>query len=108
MAAASGAASTSSLSSAASAAVNGRRKPATASSATISYRAPDAAACFVDFGTDKLFSTPVHTRLSDGGGGVQRSVLLSGLDPLTTYHYRVLCQSDQPRGVFSTLPGGPI
>jgi hypothetical protein len=80
----------------------------TASSATISYRAPDAAACSIDFGTDKGFSTPTFTRLNDGGGATQRSVVLPGLNALTTYHYRLLCQSDQPRGVFVTLPGGPL
>ena len=79
----------------------------TASSATLTYRAPDAAACHVDFGPDKLFSTPMHSRLSDGGGAVQRSVELTGLSSLTTYHFRILCQSDQPRGVFLTQPGGP-
>jgi hypothetical protein len=79
----------------------------TAISATLSYRAPDSAACFVDYGKDKFFSTPTHTRISDGGGPVSRSVALSGLESLTTYHYRVLCQSDQPRGVFITAPGGP-
>jgi hypothetical protein len=76
--------------------------------ATISYRAPDAAACYVDYGTDKMFSTPTFTRLNDGGGLTQRAVVLPGLSALTTYHYRVLCQSDQPRGVFLTLPGGPL
>ena len=80
----------------------------TANSATIDYLAPDAATCFVDVGTDKLFSTPSHARISDGGGVVQRSVLVPGLSALTTYHFRVLCQSDQPRGVFLTQPGGPI
>ncbi|MEZ5363228.1 MAG: hypothetical protein R2748_13020 [Bryobacterales bacterium] len=81
---------------------------ANAISATISYRALDATACYVDVGTDKLFSTPTHTRLSDGGGSSQRSVVFSGLSSLTTYHYRVLCPSDQPRGVFVTPPGGPL
>ncbi|MCB1018344.1 MAG: fibronectin type III domain-containing protein [Bryobacterales bacterium] len=81
---------------------------ANAISATISYRTLDAAACFVDLGTDKLFSTPVHTRLSDGGGSAQRSVVFPGLSSLTTYHYRVLCPADQPRGVFVTPPGGPL
>ncbi len=76
-------------------------------SATLTYEAPDADACFVDFGEDKHFSTPVHARLNDGGGAVQRSVLLPNLETLTTYHFRLLCRSDQPRGVFLTLPGGP-
>ena len=81
---------------------------ATPISATITYQAPDSAACFVDYGPDKMFSTPAHTRVSDGGGSTQRSVVLPGLESLTTYHYRVLCQSDQPRGVFLTPPGGPV
>ena len=76
-------------------------------SATISYLAPDAAACYIDYGTDKMFSTPTYTRVSDGGGATQRSVMLPALETLTTYHFRVLCQSDQPRGVFFTS-GGPI
>ncbi len=88
--------------------VYGVKVAPTASSATITYRAPDAAACFLDYGTDKMFATPIHTRLNDGGGATQRSVVLPGLEALTTYHFRILCQSDQPRGVFLTAPGGPI
>lgn len=75
---------------------------------SISYRAPDSAACYVDYGVDKLFWTTDFDRISDGGGGVNRSVDLVDLNPETTYHFRVLCSADQPRGVFTTGGGVPI
>lgn len=75
---------------------------------TLTYQAPDSAACYVDFGLDKLFWTDEFDRLSDGGGAVNRQVDLIDLNGETTYHFRVLCSSDQLRGVFTTGSGVPI
>ena len=70
-------------------------------SATLSYIAPDSAACFVDYGTDPLWSA--HTRVSDNGGLVTRSISFTGLSAGTLYYYRVECASEQPQGSFVTL-----
>ena len=70
-------------------------------SATLSYIAPDSAACFVDYGTDPLWSA--HTRVSDNGGLVTRSLSFTGLSTGTLYYYRVECASEQPQGSFVTL-----
>ena len=76
--------------------------------ARITYRAPDSAACYVDYGFDKLFWAPEFDRVSDGGGPVNRQVDLPGLQGNTTYHFRLLCSADQPRGVFTTGFGPAI
>ena len=69
-------------------------------SAKLSYIAPDAKACFVDYSTDTRMLSP--TRVSDGGGAVSRTVSLTGLNTGTVYYYRVDCASEQPRGSFVT------
>lgn len=81
-------------------------EPGPVGTATFTYRAPDTAACWIDYGQDKLFPTSNFGRVSDGGGPVQRQVLLTQLLGSTTYHFRLLCPADQPRGFFVTLPGG--
>lgn len=73
----------------------------------IDYQAPDAAACHLDFGLDKLFWTTDFERINDGGGAVSRQVALVDLQPNTTYHFRLLCAADQLRGVFTT-GSGPV
>jgi hypothetical protein len=72
----------------------------TGTEATLSYLAPDGAACGVDYTTDAAFGT--LERVSDGGGARARSVKLEGLLPGTMYHYRVQCASEQPKGSFAT------
>jgi hypothetical protein len=69
-------------------------------SAALSYIAPDAAACFVDYVTDSGSSG--RTRISDGGGSILRTVSLNDLAAGTVYHYRLECGSEQPKGSFVT------
>jgi hypothetical protein len=71
-----------------------------ATSASIAYVAPDSQACFIDYGTDPLWTT--HTRLSDGGGTILRNVALTGLTSGKLYYYRLQCASEQPNGSFVT------
>jgi len=76
-----------------------------ATSVSFRYRAPDDAACQLDYSTDASFSIPdLTTRVSDGGGERDRSVTIEGLAPETGYAYRLLCAAQQPRGVFTTGP----
>ena len=70
------------------------------SSATLAYLAPDSAACTIEYGLSATWGT--GTRVSDGGGDRARNVTLSGLNPHTLYHYRVLCAVEQPAGSFQT------
>lgn len=69
-------------------------------SAAIHFLAPDSIGCPVDYGTDATFAT--YTRATNSGGSRVQSVTLSGLTAGTTYHYRVLCQVQQPTGSFAT------
>ena len=74
-------------------------------SVRISYRAPDEQVCHVDYSTDGGFAVAeLIGRVSDGGGDVDRGVLLEGLQPSTDYAFRVQCAAQQPRGVFRTDP----
>jgi hypothetical protein len=81
-------------------AVRNLRVYSTETSASLNYIAPDSAACFIDYGTDPLWTS--HTRFSDGGGPVVRNVPLNGLTSGTLYYYRLSCVSEQPKGSFVT------
>jgi hypothetical protein len=80
---------------------NVRVRAVTADSATISYLAPDGAACSVEVGMSSSWGT--GQRYSDGGGERVRDVAVMGLNASTPYHYRVLCAASQPAGAFTTL-----
>jgi hypothetical protein len=71
-----------------------------ATSAAIHFLAPDVIGCPVDYGTDATFAS--YARAANAGGARVQSVALSGLTTGTTYHYRVLCQVQQPVGSFVT------
>jgi hypothetical protein len=62
-----------------------------ATSAAISYLAPDTRACSVDISPNGVN----WTRQSDSGGVRPRSVIFTGLSISTAYQYRVLCYFDQ-------------
>ncbi|HBY62424.1 MAG TPA: hypothetical protein DEH78_21585 [Solibacterales bacterium] len=79
---------------------NVRARAVAASSAVVSYLAPDAAACTVEYGTSPVWGT--GTRIGDGGGARVRNVPVASLSPGTIYHYRVLCEVEQPSGWFRT------
>lgn len=77
----------------------------TASSATVSFVAPDSQACSVDVkaydGSDtKLING--FTRVSDNGASRARTVQINNLASKTTYMYRVNCAVEQPTGQFRT------
>ena len=72
-----------------------------ATSAVVSYYAPDTVACTVEYGTSATWGT--GTRIADGGGDRARNVTLTPLSSGTLYHYRVLCAVEQPAGSFLTL-----
>lgn len=59
---------------------------------TISYLAPDSKGCSVDISPDQGIG---WMRKADTPGERQRSVVLDGLAPNTSYQYRVLCYFDQ-------------
>ncbi|HWC01080.1 MAG TPA: hypothetical protein VG672_30450, partial [Bryobacteraceae bacterium] len=59
--------------------------------ALLSYTAPDGNACSVDTSADG----ESWTRVPDGGGGRARVVVVTGLNPGTTYQYRILCYYEQ-------------
>ena len=83
-----------------------------ASSAAVSYTAPDDRSCSVDVSPDGV----TWTRTSDSGGIRQRSIPLTGLSAATPYNYRVLCYFEQlsplfagsqiTDGTFTTLAAG--
>lgn len=79
---------------------NDRAISVTSFGASVAFTAPTSDACPVDIDTDPLFRNP--TRFSGSGGSRQQSVQLSGLAPKTAYHYRVLCNVEQPSGAFVT------
>lgn len=60
-------------------------------SVQLSYQAPDARPCTVDFSGDGT----TWARLSDTGGGVTRSIAIPGLSAGTAYQYRLMCYFDQ-------------
>ena len=80
--------------------VRNLRVEAGANSATLSYIAPDAAACFIDYVPEPGDSTEM--RISDGGGRALRTVTLSDLTSRRLYYYRLQCASEQPKGSFVT------
>ena len=84
---------------------NVRVRSVTASTAIVSYLAPDSAACTVEFSTSPEWGT--GSRTVDQSGDRVRNVQLSGLTPVTDYHYRVLCAVEQPSGIFRTLSQEP-
>ena len=59
----------------------------TATSATVSFLAPDAIGCPVDVGTDPGFAT--YTRIADAGGSRNRSVPVGPLVTKTQYFFRI-------------------
>jgi hypothetical protein len=67
-------------------------------SVSISYRAPDSAACFIDYwkGLD------IPTRVSDGGGARDRLVPITGLTSGAAYTAIVQCEVDRPVLTFNT------
>ena len=71
-----------------------------ASGATVSYTAPDEAACYVDYGLTPAWGQ--GQRVSDGGGSLARSVQLSGLTPRTLYYVKLLCAVEQLELSFQT------
>jgi hypothetical protein len=74
----------------------------TSSSANISYVAPDAAACSVDYSSSDPTVINSFNRVLDAGGNRVRNVSLTGLTTKTTYYYRVDCAVQQPSGSFRT------
>ncbi|MGH9628422.1 MAG: fibronectin type III domain-containing protein [Bryobacteraceae bacterium] len=80
-----------------------RVREITAGSATVSYLAPDAQSCTVEFSENAAWGT--GTRISDGGGNRVRNMVLNSLAPGKKYHYRILCAVEQPSGTFSTRGG---
>ena len=75
----------------------------TSSTATVSFLAPDAAGCTVDYGTANFPSgAGGWTRMANSGGQRVQNVALSGLAAATTYTYRVNCAVVQPTGTFKT------
>ena len=79
---------------------NARVREISSSDATVSYTAPDADACTVEYGPSAVWGT--GSRSSDWGGERARNVTLGGLSGGTTYYYRVLCAAEQPSGSFRT------
>ncbi|MDX2153917.1 MAG: hypothetical protein SFV54_24465 [Bryobacteraceae bacterium] len=79
---------------------NLRARSVTSGSAVVSYLAPDSAACTVEYGVSPTWG--IGSRVADGGGPRVRNVPLAPLTPGTLYHYRVLCEAEQPSGWFRT------
>ncbi len=79
---------------------NARVLEISSSGATLSYTAPDADACTVEYGPSAAWGT--GSRSSDWGGERARNVTLGGLSGGATYYYRVLCAAEQPSGSFKT------
>ncbi len=82
--------------------VNTPANEATASSAAITFRAPDAQACPIDFSATDRTLIDSYTRVKDVGGDRNRKVTLSGLRSNTAYYYRINCAARQPTGQFKT------
>ncbi len=80
---------------------NARVRSVSATTAIVSYLAPDSAACTVEYGTSATWGT--GTRVADGGGDRVRNVTLSPLSGASVYYYRLLCAVEQPSGNFKTL-----
>ncbi len=72
------------------------------SSATITYVAPDSAACSVDYSSSDPTLVTSFSRVSDNGGKGARNVTLSGLSHATAYNFRINCAVQQPTGEFRT------
>jgi hypothetical protein len=66
-----------------------------ATSASISYLAPDLRACSVDISPDGNS----WTRNTYSGTQRQQSIVFNGLSPATAYQYRVICYFDQSEGM---------
>ncbi len=71
--------------------------------ALLQYTAPDGEACTVEYVGSAAWGT--GSKVSDGGGGRQRQVVLPGLSAANRYDYRIMCASHQPVGEFWTLAG---
>lgn len=74
----------------------------TTSAATVTFVAPDAQACPVDFSSTDPTLVNSFTRVSDPGGSSVRNLPLTSLSPRTTYYYRINCAVQQPTGIFRT------
>ena len=77
-----------------------RTQAITATSATVTFFAPDTFGCSVDYGTDPSFAT--YTRVPNAGGSRTQNVVLGPLVTKTQYFYRVNCQTQRPTGLFVT------
>jgi hypothetical protein len=74
----------------------------TSTSAAVSFVAPDAAGCAVDYSSSDPSVISNFTRVPDPGGVRPRNITLSGLSSGTVYNYRVDCAVEQPVGKFRT------
>ena len=74
----------------------------TSTSATVSFVAPDAQGCPIDYSSSDSTVMSSFTRVADPGGARTRNINLSGLSLGTLYYYRVNCAVQQPTGQFRT------
>ena len=74
----------------------------TNNSATITFVAPDAQGCPVDYSSTDATVINSFTRVPDTGGNRSRNIALTGLSSGTVYYYRVNCAVEQPGGQFRT------
>lgn len=80
-----------------------------ATGAAITYRAPTEAACTYSYGLGSPTSSLDDNDASDGGGGVIRTVNLSGLTGGGNYYFRVTCPGwrvASARSMLSFITGG--
>jgi beta-glucanase (GH16 family) len=80
----------------------------TSNAATITFVAPDAVACPIDYSTTDPTLTSNLTRLTQAGVLGPNSVTLTGLSASTVYYYRVDCAVEQPTGQFRTAAPGVV
>jgi beta-glucanase (GH16 family) len=78
----------------------------TSSSAVITFVAPDALPCAVDYSTTDPTLTSNLSRVTPPGAIGPNAVTLTGLSAATVYYYRVDCQVHQPTGQFRTAATG--
>jgi hypothetical protein len=74
----------------------------TASSASVTFIAPDTQGCPVDLSSTDPSLVNSFTRVNDSGGSAVRNIVLTSLSSRTTYYYRVNCMVQQPTGRFRT------
>jgi hypothetical protein len=82
---------------------NARISLTSTTAATVSFLAPDASGCSVDYGTSNFPSgAGTWTRVANAGGQRVQNVNLTGLITGTLYTYRINCAAMQPTGTFTT------